>query len=248
MGKRIIGALIFFGIFLTAFGVQFCTLKAQELSGLFTNQTTWVQQFDSLVGIHSSGLINGSLYQTQYINAQIHPFWQGRDWKSGSLHYQGQFYPQVALMYDAFTDQLILRHIDERNLNNWLLLFKEEIRFFTLQEKYFEYLGSESNKKLASGFYEILYKGKNLKLVAKRYKEDYIEEKTIQFREKSSFYLLYQNSASNLNHEKDFLELFASRKVEINNFIRQNQLKIKPSQESDLIRLSEFCDQLIPLP
>ena len=217
---------------------------AQNTVNLFAHPKTRIAKFDSIIGVESSGIINGRIYQPKYIDAQLHPFWQGRAWKKSNLHYQGQFYHEVEVLYDAYQDQLIYNYKDQRGLSLWMLLYPEEIKSFTLGEAKFERITPDNPQGLAEGFYEVVFKSNQIKLLAKRIKEKYIDNQTILFRERSRYYLLTSNKFRLIDSKKDFTSIFATNNTQVKSFIKKNKLKINSRNEDDLIRLTEYCDRL----
>ena len=235
--KQIYVLVLIFGFF------QEIALTQNSIN-LFRNPATRFAKFDSITGVESSGLINGRVYIPEYIDAQLHPFWQGRAWKKSNLNYQGQYYPGVEVLYDAFQDQLIYNYKDQRGLSVWMLLYPEEISDFTLDNAQFERIIPDNPQGVASGFYEVVFQGEKIKLLAKRIKEKYIDNQTILFRKRSRYYLLTKDKYRLIDSKKDFTSIFPANDTQVKSFIKKNKLKVNSRNEDDLIRLSEYCDRL----
>src|SRR6188768_2996576 len=83
-------------------------LFAQENQLAAESPDLW---FDQIVTIENSALINGLEYTIPFKGFQTHPFYQSADGERTTITYDGDVYRNVTLLYDAYSDEVILKSI-----------------------------------------------------------------------------------------------------------------------------------------
>jgi len=85
----------------------------------------------------------------------------------------GQTYNNIHIMYDMFGDVLVLRFRDKRGLFALIQLDKKRVESFTLYQHRFRKMTNPISPEasIAHGYYDVLFDGKRITLVAKRRKE-----------------------------------------------------------------------------
>jgi hypothetical protein len=189
-----------------------------------------------------SQLYNGSDYVKYQPLEDEHPYFISNDWKVGSIQYDEQVYENVGLLYNIFTDQVIIEYYRSETP---LELVKERVRSFTIDGHTFIQL-RENN--LPNGFYERLSDG-NAKVYVKRSKG--FQEKTPSsgkiertFDEKSKYYILKDGIYHAVKSKSSLIKIFDTRKKEIKQFLNKNRLVFGKNKEKVIIRTVVFYNQM----
>lgn len=181
-------------------------------------------------------LFNGSEYQPYRPLGDEHPYFISEDWAMGSIQYNGENYETVFLLYNTFTDDVIIEDANE----NVIQLIAARVASFTLDEYKFVRLNDST---IPAGFYNLLSNGR-VKLYAKR-KKEFNESVsglkiTRNFIEKNRYYILKSAVFYPVRNKRSVISLFDDRKREINQFIRKNHIRFGANRENAIVMLTEF--------
>ena len=200
--------------------------------------------FDNLVGFENSGIINGPEYFIALQGTNTHPFYGSRDLSLESVVFNGQRYSNVALMYDIYSDILILRHRDKNGIFVLIELAKENVDGFTLYGHQFKKLSKVSldGKIQSPQFYDILLDGEVMDLIAKRKKTTHVVGSRPEYQYDEKFYFLKNNELIPITRKKNIYAAFPRSVKSIQEYINKNKLNIR--NEKDLLLISRFCDSL----
>lgn len=198
-----------------------------------------------------TGLYDGSEYAyNAYYPFTInegHPFFQSKNFDTGSVFYNNVLYEKVPLLFDIIKEEVLI-HDPTRiyiiRLNN------ESIRWFTIWGHTFIRLKMDSNNNtlLHTGFYDVLYKGNTVlyKKVSKIFKENsasstginkYVVELDEYFIKKNKKYYKVKN-------KKSLLLIVNDRKKEIAKFIKKNKLNIRKNKDDALTKILAYYDAI----
>jgi hypothetical protein len=202
--------------------------------------------FDKLVGFENSGIINGPEYFIPMQGSTTHPFYGSRDLSLEWVVFKDQRYGNVALMYDIYGDILILRHRDKNGIFVLIQLEKEYVDAFTLYGHQFKKISivDSNDKKQTPRFFDILFDGEMIDLVAERKKTIHVVDSRPQYQYEEKFYFLKNNRLIPLTSKKNIYtssNRYDSRK-NTQDFINKNKLNIR--DEKDLLLIAGFCDSL----
>jgi len=182
-------------------------------------------------------LYNGSRYHDYQPLQDEHPYFLNDDWQEGSVLYNGNRYAAVALLYNIFTDEVILENY---NGGSMTLLIAERVQSFSLGDRTFIRLDNELVK---TGFYEILYDG-DIKVYAKRIKEfsETISSAEIvrTFNEKVKYFILRDGRYYPVKSKGSVFDLFKDHKKELARYMRDTNLSFKKNREHTLVKLTEY--------
>ncbi len=233
---------------LPVFGLLFSqSANAQESSVaqplVYDQREIW---FDKVVGPENTGLLNGREYFIAFPGATSHPFFGSREVTNEKLVFQSQVYMNVPLLYDIFNDELALRHRDKRNMFTMVLLEKDRVESFTLYNHYFKriQLKGSSEPHLANGFFDVLFEGSDISLVAKRRKTSYVNSGRKDYQEDVRYFYLLGNRWTEVGGKSSFYELSPYHKVQVLDFIKSQKIKVGKKDEADLIKIAKYCDGL----
>ncbi|NJM15806.1 MAG: hypothetical protein HC896_10975 [Bacteroidales bacterium] len=98
-------------------------------------------------------LVNGKLLHNKYRNANGHPYFGENAFSVGSIKINNAAYQNVLLKLDLLTNDVILQHPSHYLSNIELVLNKNTVEYFTLQNKKFV---AKSHPKLEHVFYKKL--------------------------------------------------------------------------------------------
>lgn len=230
--------LIVFGLFVTQFGYSQEALVHRPL--VYEHKEIW---FDEIVTRENTELINGPEYFISFQGGATHPFFGSLELTNNQLWYDQQFYANVHLLYDIYTDMLVVRYKDKKNLFAMIELDQNKVEGFTLDSHHFRKMNGPKlyGKDKGHGYVDILYEGKNIILVAMRRKSTLENKETrrVEYQLDDHYYFI-----SGTKWAQNIFELTKKNKKEIKAFISSNKIKVRKKNENDLKALAHFCDTL----
>ncbi|MFY0625628.1 MAG: hypothetical protein JXR07_05005 [Reichenbachiella sp.] len=219
-------------------------LKAQyDVSGLDLEKdvSTW---FDDQFGRDQSQLVAGS-YKKAYITAFSHPFFIESSWIKGSIQYRNQIFNDVDIIYNANDEYVIIKHPTNIALSSQpIKLEQNQIEWFEVLGHHFKNYRFQNN---FSGFYDVLFTGYSIDFISKRSKKELIDAKSrsIEYKVDDSFYLMKKNELFLIRNKRSFIKVFPALKKEINEFVKNNRLTVKPDNVETMIQLTQHCDTIV---
>lgn len=157
------------------------------------------------------------------------PYFKSEYWEEGSIHYDGEQYDSITMMYDIYTDELVIEHYDQKGYAAKVKLDKNKIDRFSLLGSSFVKLTKDSAERagVRPGFYDVAYNG-NVKLMAKR-RKDIVKETTqntilTEFVRKDDFYVYKDGVYYPVRRKKSILKVFGDKKKAVRQFIKKNHL------------------------
>lgn len=191
-------------------------------------------------------LYNGSKYLPPEHELDEHPYFLSPDWVNGAVHYDGELFSDVPLMYDLYNQMLITEH---GSSGHAIRLVEEKVKHFTLDGHHFERIIADSatSSLPATGFYEVLYGGPT-KVIARR--QQWLHEQIIEthiertFNKKDRYYVLQNGVFFSVHGKSSALKLMGDRKTELKRFLRQKHLAFSENKEGTLKSMAEYYDQL----
>ena len=246
MKRLIVSLLILIGMPYTR---AYCQSEIQDSSQIQPSINQAIGIYYKAIG-ENAHLYNGSEY-LQYIvynpTPDRNPFFQNIFMQNGTVQYDGTVYHDVPLTYDVYKDALIsLRY----NWNYRIKLVTDKIGFFDLAGHHFVLINEDSTASLpdGTGFYEELYNGKSLSVLAKRKrkKEDrlYSAEFTTYFLPNDHYYVKKGGNYYPVNSKSSVLDVFQDKKKDIRKYLRKNNISFKPSPETGIVSAAAYYDQI----
>lgn len=191
-------------------------------------------------------IFNGSKYLAPDYSDDYHPFFLSDDWLTGDVFYDGEYFQDIALMYDLSSGQLITEHLSS---GQSIQLVWDKLEHFTISDQYFEKIdpASAGGTLPQTDFYNVLYAG-TIKLVARRQK--FLREKIVSTTVERSFeekyrYFLYKNGVYfPVKNKGSIMKLMSDKKQEMKRFFKQQALPFAQNRETLLTRLAKHYDSL----
>ena len=239
IGKQII---VFFFI------LNSITFLAQTNS----NQKNYYNWFDAVVGVENTGIYNGIEYNKKYRTLKgSHEFYITSQFVSGNIVYDGQPYYDIAMKYDVYNDEIIIK-LSNQKAFNIIQLIKEKIASFSINNKQFVRVSNDTDKALLNvneGFYELLFQDNYLKLYKKHIKSrnERLDKDFFYhiFKDKKEYYLKYKQQYYKVKSKANFSKIFPEHKKNINAFYKNNKVLRKSDYDMFLNKLSRHIETLI---
>ncbi|MFC4220113.1 hypothetical protein [Flagellimonas marina] len=215
---------------------------------------TQIQQynaFDKTVGIENTGLYQGLVYVERFrtINERVQ-FYKGVDFLPGSVHYDGQWYHDLELKYDAYDDEVLLMLITEAG-GGTIKLFKNYLEGFMLDgEQFVKILKDDAPLLKEHGFYAVSMEGTYFTLYTRYTKRSFEKrDKRFLYYEfldgPSEYVLLHKGQFHTFNSKKDAIDLFPGLKKEIKAFYALARRQSKTDPDGFKISLAKRIELLL---
>ena len=198
-----------------------------------------------------TGLYNGSEY-TYYAYYPIvinegHPFFQSKEFDTGSVFYNNILYENVLLQFDIVKEELLIK---DPSLISIIKLNTERVNWFIISGHTFVRPPQDkmNDPVLYPGFYDLLYNGntalyKKTSKVLNEYSAsiqgiyDYVVESDEYFVKRNARYYKIKN-------KKSLLAVLSDSKKELGQFIRKNKLSLKKNKDDSLKKILAYYDRI----
>ncbi len=206
--------------------------------------TEW---FDNTMGLVNLPVTSGAHYAVHYSSTISHQFFSHNRWLEIEVSYSNQIYRGFLGLYDVETDILLLRHPQHSFYSQPVHLNQEKVDWFTMNNHYFKYYEKSESPDGKKGFYDELYIGKNVQLVAKRKKIAFPSQgqMTMDFRNYDTYFIKQEGTYHQISFRRSIIKVLWTQKKELRRFIRRNMLKPKKGYDQDIVSLLEYYDSLI---
>lgn len=191
-----------------------------------------------------SRLYNGREYIRNGTPAKGSPYFQWDSLRPGSLDYDGITY-DIPMEYDLAQDQLVIRNYADNIL---IGLVSERATRFSIGSFLFRYIGPGTDHLPEPGFYQELFAGSRVTLLARRRKDlvfPSTPDQLAQYVRIDAFFLLLDSTSYRINSEKELLEILADKKSDLKKYIRKDHLSFRRQHlEGSLIRAVAYYQQI----
>jgi len=196
------------------------------------------------VGSH---LLNGIQYKeyNPHLDDVGHPYFVSDDWVEGTVHYDGDVYEGVAILYDLVRERIVIEH---PYAGIKLDLIREKIKYVDLPGHRFVRIDADTikNSPIRTGFYDLLYDGRT-KFYAKRQKTKKEEivgmEIKVSFSENDHLYIYKKGEYFPVKSKSSVLDVLGDRKAEVRKYIRKNKIRFRKGRELAMTRVVSFYDE-----
>lgn len=181
-----------------------------------------------------------------YLNRlEGHPYLDTRDYRKGTLAFDGIVYPGVEMRLNVYLEKLIVLSPDRRL---HVIVPSDRIRFVHLSEYDLYYMEPAGEKgHFPKGFYVRLHAGKySLWKRSTKGLERRMEGLTMtdRFAEKTSYYICRDGVYYPVSGKRSLLNLFNEGGNELKRYIKDERLSFGEERERSLIRVVEYCESL----
>jgi len=197
----------------------------------------------------NSMIFTGSAYYDSYGGIIGHQYFVNDYWEQGSLVYDDHKYDSIFLKYDVYRDLLLIENFNSDGYLSPIQLYGPKVSSFNLMGYYFIRLERDTISNIKAGFYNQMYKSKDIEVLIKRRKEisnsNGINTIREEFTNKSRYYIKKGGLFYRVKKRKSILKVLEDRKKEIKNFIKKNKFYFKESIDIQLVEVVAYYDSLI---
>lgn len=190
---------------------------------------------------------NGQQYLYYTFKMQGNPYFETGDFSNGWVSYNGRKYDSLLLIYDVERNDVVV--LGPSKIYG-IIMLNQFIDSFSLQGHKFISLQEDHRENLYNtGFYDLLYKGRNVQLLERHMKEKVptIEDNrvVIVFNTRNHFYIHKKGLYYLVSKKKDIFRVFADKERELKKVMRRNHLKLKHRNfETAILKVAQLYDQL----
>lgn len=202
--------------------------------------------FDEIVGLENTNFFNGPQFKDEYPKAVGDSrYFNQNVFAPNKIEYDGQWFSNVPLEYDIFSDNVITRSND--HMSNFIVqLIPGYISKFIINGHNFVKLEDSKFSSEGNGFYEVATVGKSFELYIKHFRN--IKELTVDFAfqkifVRKNYYLVHYEGAYHvINSSKDFKKVVSNRYKEVQKFRKDYKSIYKSDRTSFMIKLVEYLN------
>jgi hypothetical protein len=194
---------------------------------------------------YNSFIYEGLEYVGYSDNVIGHPFFESPRWKKGNLYYKGRYYPQVDMLYDIVSDELVIMNYKGATM---IKLLKSDISSFSQENHNFIKIDAQEakNSSLSKGFYDLLYNGDS-QVLAKRKKEitQPIAEMRVssEFVQRDTYYIKKGNTYYQVTNKSSVLRVLKDHKRDVRRSLKADGINFRKNPEQAIVKMVEYYDR-----
>ncbi|HEY4194012.1 MAG TPA: hypothetical protein VGM63_00635 [Mucilaginibacter sp.] len=189
---------------------------------------------------YQSELYNGTQYE-------LHPpankgtfYFENKNYCVPSLiRYNGRWYKNILILYDARNDAMISTEGD-----NLYILNAERTSDVFLLDHHFIYLKAENRANLDTGYYDMMYDGRSQFLVKRTKLINETNPTEIIYEDKTYFFVKKGDQYLPVNNEGSLMDIFKDKSQDLKQYLKNNKIKFKKNKEYAIARLAAYYDQI----
>ena len=213
-----------------------------SLSGFSLSDST-MGWFDNLVGRESTELITGTYNEIKRQSQTTHAFFKNKGWSTGAISYRGETFLDVQLIYDLKNDLVFVPGHDGKTTLP-IRLNQDQVKWFRIADHTFVRFNGSIPARPA-GFYDQVYKGKNLEFLIKRTKAGTVENGRFEFKEKNHHLIGLDGAYHKVTSRSALLKLFEEHKHQLRQYMKRNGIRQPGKASYDQLKgLAAFCNSL----
>lgn len=221
-----------------------------------TNSSSSVIAYENALNSYEKAIGRNSMIYTgpnyRYVHTGIagHPYFIDNYWESGTISYEGQCYDSIEIKYDIIRDLLIVKHLGMDGYLVPLELYSPKVEEFNLLGHHFLYIKEDILSDFNSGFYDLLYDGDTVEVLAKRIKKETKGQNSIsklekRYVQKDKYYLKYKSKYYPVKGKKSYLKVLSDKKSELKTFIRNNKSRFRNEYEKQLVEVVRYYNSIL---
>ena len=152
-------------------------------------------------------------------------YYSTNEWTTGSVLYDGLLYRNMPLMYDAYADKLVVKHIYGVSFSP----LSDKIQRFTLGNDVFVRLDKSSGAP-DTRFYQLSVDGaaqlyvSRIKILLEKIVDNSVEQ---SFISKDRFYILKESKFQHISSQSDLLDVLKDKRREVLQHIKSGNVKFR---------------------
>jgi len=232
-------------------GKSFGQAALSDTASLQTGADQTVTNFYKMIG-QQSRLYNGheyNPYDPHIKGTALFPY-DTQNWELGEINYDGIFYKNVPIKYDVFKDLVVVLLYNKFSMYS---LLTNRVHDFTFAGHHFILFNTDSlvNDKsgIINGFYDQLYGGKTVSVLAKRTKtiqnsSAAVATPEISFASHDNYYLRKGSTYYKVGSQGSILSVLKDKRSVLQQYIKQNNIRFKDNPEDAMARIASYYDHL----
>lgn len=230
---------------LTVFALILCS---GIVSGQNAANLSELYNYSSKIYGTSDFLANGWKYYPEHFNATGNPYFINDLWTKGSVRTINQEFDNIELRYNIQMDELVISLTLDDGLPAFIMLNKDFIKSFTLNDHLFINAEKLQSSLQLNGYAELIYDGQ-IKFMIK-HEKSFIKNYSANspqgsFSGQTSVkYLLSGGKLNKIQSKKALLNLFPEYQKQIKAFMKKNKIRFKKAGNADFAKLMKYCDEL----
>jgi len=193
--------------------------------------------YDNAVGQETNDLMYGGIYATALRGRTTHQYLDKRDWQKGNLILSGELYVGVSMLFDIEREQLVVKHPDDFRADG-IKVKMENVRDFTLANHHFVKL----DVSIGAGFYDVLFEGDSVTLLAKRKKRSVAKKEGVELEETTRYFIPSENRLVQLRGVKTLFDLFPEQRLTIKSIKKDGGPRLKLRKEEAIVHFIKVLD------
>ncbi len=227
------------------FAQQTKDLRDERIQNAFVKT---IAIYDSEIG--SNSMVNtGSSYFDSFTGVKGHQYYLNDYWEEGSVVYEGHFYDSIYLKYDINQDQLLIEHFNSDGYQAPIKLYKPKVSTFDILGYTFIRLEKDTISNIKTGYYNLMYKSRDLQVLVKRRKEiirsNGIGTISEEFSEKNKYYIKKDAHYFQVKKKNSVIRVLSDRKKEVKIFMKRNNFRLKINPDTQLVEIVDYYDSLL---
>ena len=179
-----------------------------------------------------------SIYLTALRGTTTHQYFDQRVWQYVYVQIAGQRYDQVPMLFDIEQEQLVIKHPDAARFDG-IAINMEILETFAFGGHQFRKLDLSNG----NGFFEVLYEGKKILLVAQRKKRSTSQKIGVEFDETTSYFFVDEDRLVAMKGLKSLKDLYPDFIDDIQYVKKEKKSRLRIRKEASIIRFVELLDE-----
>jgi hypothetical protein len=191
-----------------------------------------------------SRLYNGIEHLGYSVRIKGHAYFLQKELQTGTVVYDELEFANVPMLYDLLKGQVVVLHF---NGFTKIGLVPEKVSAFTLFDHHFIRLDSLSNSSIITGYYDEVYKGRQLNVLVKRGKvieETVKDEVEREFKPWDLFFIQKEGTYYPIKNYKGLLAVLKDRSKEVRQYLRKNRIKYRKGAENAIVKATVYYESL----
>lgn len=196
----------------------------------------------------SDVLVNGKALLVENPRINKHPNLFYENWISATIYIKGELFYGQPVMYNLYTDELILQFIDQIGIPRSVVLDNLLVDSLNINGHMLISMNLMDSIDIDRNFVEVINAGELNYCIG--YYKDYIRMYSTmnpygKYSDlKKNKYLVLDNELYRVNRRRHFLRLFPENKKDIRRYLRKQDIRYKKATISQIETLMQYCNEL----
>ena len=226
------------------FGWLFSLGQSDDYSKVLQTRSNGV--YEHYQDLFIATILSGKGYYLDYKGAKRSPYFGDNGLEFGTLIYDGVTFRNIAILYNLYTQQLVVQH-ESKNDTQLVILDSDKVSEFSINK--YEFVNIRMDSVMNSGIYQLAYRGLNSSLFVKRTmdkdEEFGIQEVTLDFSPKNEYYIINNLGSFLINSKKGLMKAY-NNSPRLLSIMKENKIRFSKNLiENGLITVLSLLDPKI---